>query len=388
MVTSATSKNSVLPRFAESDPAAFRFFAEHGFVVLTDVLDEPDLNEIDLAWLEVVEEGAKTAGMDPNAFVVRFPQNRDLWRKNERFGSLLRNTRQAAVARTFLAVSGVRLFHDHAICKPAGRSGTIPWHQDSAYWPLDSVGGSLWTPTANCELDGGCLKVLDRSHLDGPGVPRDFLASADVDLDDDPRLVRIPVKRGETVVLSGLTWHGSDPNNSTIDRLAYLTLWVPATARFVPDHAAWHPTTAHIRVAAGERLDGEWFPLFGDVSEQDEGQCVEFPVPAPSSVASMFTAGRDIARHIAWLLGREQLAGQSAADLLAVAENRTACIDAALAQGLIGQIDRPRFAQLLDDIVQQEITRKKSVARDVYLRTVQGWWSLVGAQIQERVVGG
>lgn len=376
-----------VPRFSWRDPRAAGYFRAHGFVIVFDALGAPELNEVEEAWDEVVREGAETAGLLPAVFIERFPQNRDLWRKNAKFDHLLRTTRQAEIAMAFLGVSGVRLFHDHAICKPSGRSGTIPWHQDSAYWPLDRVGGSLWSPTSDCSLDGGCLKVLDGSHLDGPGVPRDFLAPMTDDLDADPRLVCLPVNRGETVVLHGLTWHSSDPNRSTRDRLAYLTLWVPATARFVPDHAAWHPTTAHIRVAPGERLEGDWFPLFGEVATDDEGHQVTFPGQHATTGASMFTAGQDIARHVAWLLGRQPAPGQNAARLLSGMEQRVACIKAALGYELISPAQESELATLLDELVLQEVTRTQSVARDVYLRTVQKWWALVGSAIQQRVLG-
>src|SRR5690606_29841875 len=121
---------------------------------------------------------------------------------------------QGEVARTLLGVSGVRLFHDHAICKPVRGSGSIPWHQDSAYWPLDRVGLSLWTPTDDVEIEGGCLEVLAGSHRDGPGAPQDFLADRSPIAEDDPRRVLLPVAAGATVALSGLTWHRSAPNRS------------------------------------------------------------------------------------------------------------------------------------------------------------------------------
>jgi hypothetical protein len=206
-------------------------------------------------------------------------------------------------------------------------------------------------------------------------------------LDADQRLVRLSVQRGETVVLHGLTWHSSDPNNATVDRLAYLTLWVPATARFEPDHASWHPTTAHILVQPGERLQGEWFPLFGEVATKDEGEPVRFPSPQSADGASMFTAGHDIARHVAWLLGRDPIPGQSAARVLSSHQHRVSCINAALAHHLISPDQELELATLLDDLVLQELTRTQSVARDVYLRTVQKWWALIGSAVQQRVLG-
>lgn len=369
----------MIPRFAFADPAAKAYFDEHGFVVVRDALASDDLHQVRTAWDEVVRMAAGACSLNVDDFAARFPQNRDLWKKSPTFCRLLLETGQWRVAAGLLGVSGVRLFHDHAICKPTGRSGTIPWHQDSAYWPLDRVGISLWTPTNDVPLGGGCLKVLDRSHLDGPGEPQDFLAATSIDRDADTRTTQIPVARGETVVLNGLTWHGSDPNVTGPDRLAYLTLWVPATARFVPEHAGWHPTAAHIRVAPGARLDGEWFPRFGEVADHDEGQSVVFPVPPKPSGPTMFTASRDIGGQLAWLLGRARAPLGEMLD----ADGIEAVVIRAVAAGLTSSDAAEALRGVLGDLVLQERVRTVSTARDVYLGTVVRWWQLLGARIAE-----
>ncbi len=366
--------------FTADDPGARAFFDAHGYVVVSGLFRDTDLERIKTGWDDVVRDSAASVGLEPIQFVARFPQNRDLWRKSRHFEALLFDTPQAWAARSFLGVSGVRLFHDHAICKPAARSGTIPWHQDSAYWPLDRVGLSLWTATEDVPPGGGCLKVLDGSHRDGPGAPQDFLSEHALDRDRDPRLVMLPVRRGETVVLDGLTWHGSDPNTGGRDRLAYLSLWVPATSRFVPAHAGWHPTAAHVGVGAGERLEGDWFPLFGEVAVVDEGRPVSFPAPARSDGRpSMFTASRDIAEQIAWLLGEERRGlGEQ---LVGGGIDRVAQV--AVAAGLLSEDSARELREVLADLELQDRVRRESVARDVYLGSVVRWWRLLGGRISE-----
>jgi ectoine hydroxylase-related dioxygenase (phytanoyl-CoA dioxygenase family) len=351
---------------------------EHGYVVVHGMLDAQDRDAIAAGWRVVVAEAAARVGLSSTEFVASFPQNRDLWRKQEHFEKLLFTSCQGEVARHFLSVSGVRLFHDHAICKPVSGSGRIPWHQDSAYWPLDRVGLSLWTPIDDVDDDGGCLEVLDGSHREGAKEPQDFLVAGSPIDDRDPRIVRLPVRAGDTVVLNGLTWHRSGPNRGARDRLAYLTLWVPATARFVPEHAGWHPTAAHIAVPAGARLDGEWFPLFGTVAKDDEGELVQFPQPTRAAGPSMFTASRDIAEHLRWLLGATEptlaalLASCSAEHIALRAQER----------GLIQGEEVAALRDLVDALALQDRVRRESVARDVYLRTAERWWSLIGAKIE------
>lgn len=367
------------PRFEWKDPAAKAFFDSHGFVIVNGVLSPAEVDLVQEGWNEVVEVASRACGMAAGAFAERFPQNRDLWSKSSTFRQLLFETGQAEVAQAFLGTSGVRLFHDHAIRKPAGRSGTIPWHQDSAYWPLDRAGVSLWTPVRDVSETGGCLHVLDGSHRDGPGEIQDFLATARVDRDLDPRRLPLPVRSGETVVLHGLTWHGSAPNVDGVDRIAYLTLWVPATSRFVPEHAAWHPTSAHIKVEAGDRLAGDWFPLFGEIAAEDEGMPVTFQRPRRSGGPTMFSASRDIAAQIAWLLRRP---AASLAQLLSD-EGRAQVLARVVALGLVDDAASRDLTEVMEDLVLQERVRNESTARDVYLVSVSRWWSIVGYAIQE-----
>ena len=127
-------------------------------------------------------------------------------------------------------------------------------------------------------------------------------------------------------MLDGLMWHGSDPNVGDRDRLAYLTLWVPATACFVPEHASWHPSSKLIRGSPGERLDGEYFTLLGkqhDATSND--RFVAFPSPSHRDGPSMFTASKDIAIQLAWL---RRVGGQPPplADQLETDESRNAIV--------------------------------------------------------------
>ncbi|MCB9779923.1 MAG: phytanoyl-CoA dioxygenase family protein [Alphaproteobacteria bacterium] len=368
-------------RFRWDDARAREFYDEHGYVIVSEVLSAEERATVQPAWDELVAEAAQAAEMEPDDFVARFPQNRDLWSKSGAFRELLFSSAQGHIARHFLDTSGARLFHDHAIAKPAGRSATIPWHQDSSYWPLDRVGNSLWTPTEAVSAEGGCLKVLAGSHRDGPGKPQDFLSPDGVDRDSDPRLTLLPVEQGESVVLHGLTWHGSSPNTCTVDRLAYLTLWVPSTARFTPSHAGWHPTAAHIDVAPGERLDGDWFPLFGQVADHDDGEAVEFDPPTPGVGPTMFKASESIRRHLQWLAG----ASNAPMSMLVSAEGAARCVSGALREGLITENQRAQLESVIAELALQERIRERFVARDVYLSTVERWWHLVGYAIEDRL---
>jgi len=92
----------------------------------------------------------------------------------------------------------------------------------------------------------------------------------------------------------------------------------------------------------------------------------------------MFTAGRDIARQLEWLLGQR---GSSLGALLV--DSTEAVTLRAMALGLVDSSQVQELRDLLDDLVFQERVRQQSVARDVYLRTVERWWTLLGHKIAE-----
>lgn len=373
-----TSVNSTRFDIHQLDRAT-EFFSEHGFVVLRDVLSDRDIQGISTGWDSLITDASDKVGLNKEEFETRFPQNRDLWRKNDIFKDLLFHSAQAEIAASLLGVSGVRLFHDHAITKPTRESSTIPWHQDNSYWPIDRAGLSLWTPVDEVDVDGGCLTVLAGSHLDGPAPPQDFLTQTNSWQEDDPRLTHIPVNRGETVILHGLTWHASYPNTSDRDRLAYLTLWVPGTSRYQPDTADWHPTSRFINVEPGDRIDGEFFPLFGELTDEDEGEVVSFPPPENVSGLSMFKAGAQIAGQLSWLLNQSEgsiatIVNETGAEAIAAA---------AVAGGITPAANEGALTELLNDLAMHEKVRKESVARDVYLHTIQRWWQLAGTRIDE-----
>ena len=76
--------------------------------------------------------------------------------------------------------SGAKLFHDHVINKPRnGSNGVIPAHQDSMFWPVNQIGISVLVALKDVTVEGGCLEVLDGSHIASGGrcnEPVDFMA--------------------------------------------------------------------------------------------------------------------------------------------------------------------------------------------------------------------
>jgi ectoine hydroxylase-related dioxygenase (phytanoyl-CoA dioxygenase family) len=251
--------------FAAGDPRARTFYDEHGYVVLAPQLSPEERAALRRALAALLSRYAADQGLPLDTYLASISQWRDLWREDDTFRATLGDPRLWSTAAHFMGRAGARLLHDHVIAKPAHASDMVPWHQDYPYWPVDTAEGlSCWCPLDDVGPGGGCLEVLDGSHLWGESPPADFLAGDRGAFDTHPELVRLPVPAGSIVVLQSLTWHRSGPNCEAGSRSAYISLWLPPDARYAPEHSRWHPVNEHVGVQPGEILDDDWFPCFGE----------------------------------------------------------------------------------------------------------------------------
>jgi len=258
-------KEQINPVFFDSySDAAHQFYLKHGWVALTPQLTANELEQIKQGWEEMTRTFADEIGCGYQEYRAQISQWRDLWKHHPIFEKTLKHKALWEMAAHSFGQTNIRLLHDHIICKtPQAGNGEIPWHQDSMFWPVDRTGASTWMPLADTPIEAGCLEVIDGSHLSGAQEPVDFMSSPS-EFSEDEILVKIPVNAGSIILLHSLTWHRSAPNQGTTARPAHITLWVPSETRFSPKQAEWHPLIEHIEVQAGELLNENWFPCFGE----------------------------------------------------------------------------------------------------------------------------
>lgn len=363
--------------FSGLDAAALAFLREHGYVVLAPQFDAERLDEPLAAWHGLKQRWAAQLGLSPERYDAQVSQWRDMWRHELAFERLLGEPRVWQTAAAGLGLTGARLLHDHVIAKPrSGLNGTIPWHQDATFWPVDRSGLSCWLPFADVGPSGGCLEVVDGSHRWGVGAPADFIASPRTEFPEGARFMRLPAKAGSIVVLDGLTWHRSSPNLDAGERPVYISLWLPPRTRYVPRHAAWHPVNEHVEVEAGARLEGEWFPCFGDAGEDDdEVPRLDHAGPAMDAPLTMFEASRMIAGQIARLLEQP---GTPLALVLAKPEARAEVVARAIAKGLLARERADELSEVLEQLWISAEAYRQHRARNVYNAAYVAWWELVG----------
>lgn len=371
--------------FIDHGPEAQAFFDEHGYAVFTPRLGAVECAALSSALDDLLAGYAEDQGLSLGQYLGLISQWRDLWRCSEAFQRVLRDGRLALLAARLMGRRGARLLHDHVIAKPRDRSSTVPWHQDYPYWPVDTSSGlSCWCPLEDVDDGGGCLEVVDGSHLRGECPPVDFIADDNSQLDRHPDLVRLPVRAGEVVVLHSLTWHRTGPNLSGGQRRAYITLWLPPDARYAPAHAGWHPTNEHVSVAPGEVLNDDWFPCIGeaDVGPVHAGAPAPRPGPDPRGL-SMFSASQTIADQLRDILRRAGHPGPIRGGIGAVLASAAAreavlaeCVRAGIVQTPAVEELRAILLRLLQCSEAYRLHRARNVYNDAYVQ----WWRAAGAR--------
>jgi len=385
--------------FHSLSPEALAFYRRHGFVVLPGLFDSEEIGRFDAGFQTMLARMAGEMNQPPDEYARIINQWRDLWKSEPVFDALMRDERMHGAAQFFMEEECVQLLHDHIISKPceAKPAGShtnqqLPWHQDYPFWPVNTPGSlSLWMPFADVAEQGGCLEVVDGSHQWGASEPVDFIMEDPERFAnrDDISLVRIPARSGALVVLHSLTWHRSHPNrHSGSKRHAYITLWIPAHAQYQPDTRKWHPLNDNITVAAGETLNTDHFPRFGEYRD-DPGtrrrrvDVVNEPRTKDAPM-DMFEAAARIAGQMHELLLRSGIKSEPRRlqDYVADADLRRQILQSAADNGLIEDAQKGELDELLRAIHASSMAYTKHRARNVFNSGYAGWWNLVGKKLR------
>ncbi len=195
------------------------------------------------------------------------------WRITRGFHDLLWNPAFLAPASQLLS-GAVRFWHDQIFYKPAQKGGTVAWHQDYSYWtrtqPMAHL--SCWIGLDESTVDNGCLQYIPGSHrwslLPVTGLTDDMDAIWEVLNEEQQRrfkAVAIALKRGEASFHHPLLVHGSYENFTDRPRRGT----VINVCRDGVVSAANEPLLDGVPIVpAGQKLQGQFFPLLFDPNSQ------------------------------------------------------------------------------------------------------------------------
>ena len=375
--------------FDSAHHSALQFYEKHGYVVVASVFTSVETRSANAALDEMRRTFAREMRLSVERYDERICQWRDIWMTVPLFNDLLNDERIHGAAQAFMQEDSVQLLHDHVIRKPYDAlNGTVPWHQDFPFWPVDTPDSlSCWIPFEDVSEHGGCIEVIDGSHLWGIFPPVDFIMDAkEFGCRDD--IVRIPAPAGSIVVLNSLTWHRTNPNKDAgTNRPAYIALWVPSRARYRPDLAEWHPVNEHVTVGPGRHLNTDKFPRFGEFNSTSRGIDLNTPLRAGPLVSStetnqfdMFNATSRIAYHIQRIIGdwKAGIPRKSLDEYLVNEGVRARIVRRSVERGIVNKKKCEWMKNLFDRLLVNSSAFQMHRARNVYNDAYAEWWLHVG----------
>jgi len=191
------------------------------------------------------------------------------WRITPGFHDLLWNQAFLVPASQLLG-GAIRFWHDQLFCKPAHHGGVVAWHQDYSYWtrtqPMAHL--SCWIGLDDSTRENGCVHYVPGSHrwnlLPITGLANDMRA-IETALSEEQRQqfrpIPIELKAGESSFHHPLMVHGSYENRSDRPRRgAVINVFRDGVCS-----ASNNPLLEGVPfIAAGEKMDGQFFPLLFD----------------------------------------------------------------------------------------------------------------------------
>ncbi len=130
---------------------------------------------------------------------------------------------------------GVSLYRAFLMNKHAGGGSELPWHQDGGtFWGLDRDPVlQLWTGLDDAPIDGGCVEVVEGTHLAGLATPLGGVVPADhVGARGANGLaVPIPTVAGEVLLIHNHVWHRSGRTTLGRPRRALSVCYMDAATR-------------------------------------------------------------------------------------------------------------------------------------------------------------
>lgn len=248
-------------------------YEEKGYVAGVKILNDEQIETLrsELAtFFDPDHEGAdlwyeyhSNESTDPNSVLFHAL---GAWRIGPAFHDILWHPAFTVPASQLLGGS-VRFWHDQLFCKPARHGGVVAWHQDYSYWTRTQPMAHLtcWIGLDDSTADNGCLHYIPGSHrwelLPITGLAGDMEAIQGVLTDEQWRQFQAPdkieLKAGECSFHHPLLVHGSFANKTERPRRATVINVFRDGVR----SATNDPLVGDVKIADGELMQGEFFPL-------------------------------------------------------------------------------------------------------------------------------
>ena len=249
-----------------------KFYRDNGYAIVPGMLASAELDGWRSALAAAAEEHAAKAGyhnQDADQYYQEvFLQLVNLWTTSEAMRRLVLDRRLGKLAAELAGVTGVRLYHDHAMIKQPWANPTN-WHVDSSGCPFFSRRANvLWIPLDDVTVQNGCLYFLPGTHktsrfevdgaLNKASIGGIFAAYPEW-RGIEP--VAAEANAGDGVFFSAMVAHAAGPNMTIHPRRAVALVYIPQGAVY---NGTPHvlPEAVVARLAEGDLLeDDEHLPV-------------------------------------------------------------------------------------------------------------------------------
>jgi len=190
---------------------------------------------------EDLEYGRGWQGPSPNYRKV------EKLEKDPLFAAWIANAFFERVARAWIPDDDVVIYRA-ALFNKRARGGTIlPFHQDGGkFWGLTRDPDlQVWTALDDAGDDAGCVEIVPGSHVHGLATPLGGIVPQNVieASGNESRIVKLPAKAGDTILIHNHAWHRSGLNHSDSPRRAVTVCYMPGSVRCLRTKRA--PRTFH-----------------------------------------------------------------------------------------------------------------------------------------------
>ncbi|HEX4385683.1 MAG TPA: phytanoyl-CoA dioxygenase family protein [Myxococcales bacterium] len=154
--------------------------------------------------------------------------------RDELFRAWIENPLFEQIARAHVG-GDVALYRAVVFTKAATGGSALPWHQDGGdFWGVDRPPSlQIWTALDDAPEESGCVEVVPGSHLRGLATPKggtipEALVAADLAAG---RVVKLPAKAGESMLIHNWLWHRSGANTTGLRRSALSICYMSAETK-------------------------------------------------------------------------------------------------------------------------------------------------------------
>ena len=236
-----------MPAESPVTPQDIEFYQERGYIQYPNFFTREEIADLRAAIDEAIEvnreriKGAEKGGRLSEDYERVFNQMVNLWTDSPAARKITFHSRLAESARRLANCRHVRLYHDHAMIKPAGQaSKETNWHQDAPYWPMEPVAAlSAWIAVDDVTVNNGCLHFVPGTHSYGllPPIALGVEGESIVDKMKEkgyevPEPVAAEMEAGGVTFHHGCSFHYAGPNKTDTPRRAFAIIYIPDYTRF------------------------------------------------------------------------------------------------------------------------------------------------------------